>query len=109
MPTSQPLDSHYTAEGHLDLLRNMASDFSEIPDGCAFAHISGDLDGSLAQSRFPKRVKVKGMVVMLLVKGSLQVEINTENHLIEAPAMLSLTAGSLVQLSATDPDRLPEC
>lgn len=109
MPTSQTLDSLFTAEGNLDLLRNLASEFTEIQGSCAFAHVSGDLDGSLTSSHFPKRVKVNGMVVLLLVKGGMQVEINTEQYYVEAPALLSLSGGSLVQLSATAPDQIPEC
>lgn len=89
----------------LRLLENISTDFSMIEHSCYYSRITSEMScrlGELNNNIF----KVKGNVMVILVKGHLSVDLNTEKIVVDGPAAVSLNHGSLVNLQAGDNDQI---
>lgn len=89
----------------LRLLEDLSTDFSMIDNSCYYSHITSEMScrlGELNNNLF----KVKGNVMVFLVKGHLSVDLNTNKIEVDGPAAVSLSHGSLVNLQAGDNDQI---
>lgn len=81
-------------------IRNIATEFSCIESSCMFAHITEDMDINKSINSFP-RVKVEGSVLILMLKGRIDVDVDTSHFVVDSPSFFVLHHGSMVQLSCT--------
>ena len=81
----------------IDMLRNSSTEFSTIKDSCLYAHVSTAINGSLGMPDSDP-MKVQGTVFCLVTKGRLHAEVNTRQINIDAPAIVSLHSGTVVEL-----------
>lgn len=82
--------------GSLAELESMSADFSKIDGSCYYSHITTEMSSRLVDFKDSPFIKVAGNVMVILVKGKLHVELNTDSTEIEGPAVVSLNHGSLV-------------
>lgn len=83
------------------LLRNMATEFSCIEGNCGFAHIASDLTYIPEQVR-NQRHRIEGTVILILVKGKLTAQLDTDEYEMEAPAAVVLHHGSSLQIQCSN-------
>jgi len=92
-------------EESIRLLEDMSSDFSMIDGSCYYSHMTSEMTcrlGELNNNLF----KVNGNVMVILVKGHLHVDLNTDKIDVEGPAAVSLKHGSLVNIQAGDNNQI---
>lgn len=109
MMEKNTIGKDFATEEQLNKLRATSSEYSEIKDGCVYAHVSSEFSSSLGDLAQDGCVKVKSLVFMLLTKGRLRAEVNTQIIEAEAPAAVSLKYGSMVSLSRIDEQSGVEC
>ncbi len=85
----------------LRLLEEISSDFSMIDKSCYYCHINSEMSCRLGDLN-PNVFKVSGNVMVILVKGHLHVDLNTDSIDVDGPAAVSLTHGSLVSFQPGD-------
>ena len=84
----------------ISILESLSSDYSMIEGFCYYSHITSDTSHK-ATNLQNTLFKVRGNVLVILVSGHMNVELNTEVINIDGPAVLSLSHGSLVSLCPT--------
>lgn len=98
------IDNNLIAES-INLLEDISTDFSMIDNSCYYSHITSEMScrlGELNNTLF----KIKGNVMVILVKGHLSVDLNTNNIEVDGPAAVSLNHGSLVNLQVGDNNQI---
>lgn len=93
------------SQASIALLENISTDFSMIEGSCYYCHMTSDVSsrlGELNNSLF----KVTGNVMLILVNGSMHVDLNTVSIDITGPAAVSLNHGSLVNLRTGENDQI---
>ena len=87
----------------LNTLRRLASQFSEIEDSCLYAHLK--LSSTLPLSAFTtEQIKVEGLTMIFLLKGTLKVKFNFEEFEVAGPSIMSFIHGTLFSLQTLSPD-----
>lgn len=84
---------------YMSLLRNMANEFSCIEDNCAFAHIASDM-AYVSESVRSQRYRIEGSVILILAKGKLTAQLDTDEYEMEAPAVVVLHHGASLQIQS---------
>lgn len=103
-------DFEYISNAELNLIKNIADEYSEIEGNCFYAHFGTEMNCMLGNGMLDAQaMKVHGTVALLLTKGRIRVEINARKIDVEAPAMVSVNYGSLIQLSSTEEEKGVEC
>lgn len=81
----------------LDMLSDIATEYSNMDNDLLYAHITTDVAPSKL-SVFNEPVKVDGSLFVLLTKGSLRLNFNFDEFTVTAPAVMSLPHGSIIEL-----------
>lgn len=77
-------------------LQRVSSEFSELESSCIYARRTGDFHGQFG--RPSSSFKVNGSILLLVEKGEVEIEINTEVCRASAPAVISLNHGAFVHV-----------
>lgn len=85
----------------LQVLASISADYSHIEDSCLMVHFDSDLSRHMGEVVMP-RSSVEGMICILISKGAMEVEINSERYSIIEPSILSAHQGTLVHLTSPD-------
>ena len=96
VPTIGVVD-HEKAVQALGLLEKVSSEFSSLDDCCYYAHVTTEIPWQ-HEELFHHMVKIEGSIMIVLVKGRLQIEMNTESFTVEGPSAVALHHGTLVKI-----------
>ncbi|MBP3536099.1 MAG: AraC family transcriptional regulator [Muribaculaceae bacterium] len=97
----------YLSEEQISFIRSISDEFNEIPGKCAYSHMTSeykqprDVQGIVPDT---KPAQVKGIAVLLLVKGKLFAEVNTRKLEVEGPVLIVFDYGSLVRVKPIGDD-----
>lgn len=80
----------------IGLLENISAEFSMIEGSCYYSHIN--INNTTLDNFESRHFKVTGNVLVLLVKGHLKIELDTDNIEVEGPATVSLSHGAIVSM-----------
>ncbi|MDE6853544.1 MAG: helix-turn-helix domain-containing protein [Muribaculaceae bacterium] len=80
----------------IHLIEKIASEYSRLAEDAVLAHISINLTNFVATSN--EAFRVDGVVLILLVKGSLRINVNFNEFDMHGPSVLTLHHGSLVNI-----------
>lgn len=78
-------------------LQRVAVEYSQLENSCIYARRTGDFHGQFGQP-MSSSFKVNGSIVLLVEKGEVEIEINTEFCRASAPAIISLNHGAFVHV-----------
>lgn len=110
MNTPSEEDYKYVSIAEMNMVKSIASEFSEIEGSCFFAHFGTEINCLLGTGLLNEQtMKVHGTVFLLLTKGRMRIEINTRQIEVAAPAAVSVNYGSLLQLFPNDVDNSVDC
>lgn len=96
IPTIGVVDREKAVQA-LSLLEKVSSEFSSLDDCCYYAHVTTEIPWQ-HEELFHNMVKIEGSIMIVLVKGRLQIEMNTESFTVEGPSAVSLHHGTLVKI-----------
>ena len=98
-------DDKDVSPSSISFLENMSTEFSMISGSCYYSHLTTDISGMLGECN-TNLFKVTGSVLLILVKGTMHVDLNTKTIDIEGPAAVSLNHGTLVNMRTGDNDEI---
>lgn len=84
------------------LLEKIASEYSRLAEEAVLAHISMNLTNFVAPAN--NAFRVDGVVLILLVKGSLRVNVNFKDFDMRGPSVITLHHGSVVSIISDGDD-----
>lgn len=85
----------------LSMLENLSTEFSGIEGSCYFAHITTGIAGPIGRL-VDEQHKVNGSVLIVIVKGHMQVSLNIDVFEVDGPALVSLHHGQMVRISPNE-------
>lgn len=89
------------AEQSLHALENLASEYSCIEGCCYYAHITVDSEREHLKT-MNKLFKTEGSLLLILIKGKLRIEYNSESFTVDDPSFITFAHGSLVKMEPVD-------
>lgn len=84
-------------------LEKIASEFSHLEDLCFYAHLNSE-NGQRNTNPSHTPVKVEGIVLVGLVRGTVNIVYNIEEYQVEGPAIMTFSPGTLASITSDNWD-----
>lgn len=82
-------------------LASISADYSHLENDCLIIHLDSEVSRHFQELDLTRR-NVEGMLCFLLIKGSVDVEFNSERFSVNEPSLVVVPHGTLLQIDSTD-------
>lgn len=93
------MDSHLSKT--VQALASVSADFSHLENDCLLVHFDYDMSRRLSDMELV-RSTVEGMMCIILLKGTLNIDINSDKHTVSEPSLIVASPGTLLFIDSPD-------